>query len=66
MSTVLDIEQAIQHLSPDQLGELRQWFADYDAEAWDRQIEQDIQSGLLDELGEEALKDSREGRCKDL
>ncbi len=37
-----------------------------DWEAWDKQIEEDIKAGRLDQLREETLEDLREGRCKDL
>ena len=37
-----------------------------DWEAWDKQIEEDIKAGRLDQLRKEALEDLREGRCKDL
>ena len=36
------------------------------ADAWDKQIEEDIKVGRLDRLGEKALEDLRAGRCKDL
>ena len=36
------------------------------ADAWDKQIEEDIKAGRLDHLGEKALEDLRAGRCKDL
>jgi hypothetical protein len=36
------------------------------ADAWDKQIEEDIKAGRLDRLGEKALEDLRAGRCKDL
>ena len=36
------------------------------ADAWDKQIEEDIKAGRLDQLREEVLEDLREGRCKDL
>lgn len=66
MSTIHEIEQAIRNLQPQDLAALRQWFADFDAEAWDRQLEQDVASGRLDWLAEEALRDLNEGRCTDL
>lgn len=65
MSTVHDIEQAIRGLGPQDLAAFRDWFADYDAEAWDRQFEQDVAAGRLDRLAEEALRDLGEGRCTD-
>ena len=37
-----------------------------DWEAWDKQIEEDIKAGRLDQLREETLEDLREGRFKDL
>jgi hypothetical protein len=66
MSTVDEIEQAIRNLGPQDLAALRQWFASFDAELWDRQLEQDVAAGRLDRLAEEALRDLREGRCTDL
>ena len=36
------------------------------ADAWDKQIEEDIKAGRLDHLGEKALEDLRAGKCKDL
>lgn len=36
------------------------------ADAWDKQIEEDIKAGRLDRLGEKALEDLRAGRCKGL
>jgi hypothetical protein len=66
MSTVHEIEKAVQGLSPEDLAAFRAWFAEYDAEAWDRQLEHDVAAGRLDGLAEEALRDLREGRCTDL
>ena len=37
-----------------------------DWEAWDRQLEEDIKTGKLDQLAEETLEDLRAGRCTDL
>jgi len=64
--TLHDIENAIAGLSPDELSKLRTWFVEFDAEAWDRQLEQDIRAGRLDALAEEALEDLREGRTTEL
>lgn len=66
MSTVLEIESAISKLSREELAAFRTWFEDFDAEAWDRQFEEDARAGRLDALAEEALRDLREGRCTDL
>ncbi|MGA2443482.1 MAG: hypothetical protein ABSH08_21220 [Tepidisphaeraceae bacterium] len=66
MGTVPEIEAAIRELSPSDLSNFRKWFQEFDVEAWDRQLEQDIQAGKLDAWAGEALKDLREGRCTDL
>ena len=66
MSSVLDIEQAVEQLPPEELAKFRHWFAEYDAAQWDRQIEADLATGRLDALADEAINDSRTGRCGDL
>ncbi len=66
MSTVAEIENAVQNLSKDELSRFRAWFEKFDADAWDRQFEDDATSGKLDALADEALRDLREGRCRDL
>lgn len=66
MSTVQDIENAVRRLSPEDLAAFRSWFAEFDAQLWDRQFEEDVAAGRLDTLAEEALKDLREGRCTEL
>ena len=66
MSTVQDIQDAVRHLSTEDLAAFREWFAEFDAILWDRQIEADVASGRLDKLADEALQDLREGRCIDL
>lgn len=59
MSTVQEIESAIEKLSDEQLEELRAWL-------FDREISRDAASGLLDSLADEALRDARAGRAKHL
>jgi hypothetical protein len=66
MSTVAEIEAAVIKLSNEELAAFRDWFNEFDADAWDRRFEKDALSGRLDALGEEALQDLREGRCTDL
>jgi len=65
MSTVEEIEEAVRRLSSQELAAFREWFAQLDAAAWDRQIEEDVAAGRLDALAEEALNDLRAGRCTD-
>jgi hypothetical protein len=62
MSRVERVEGEIQNLSADELKAFRDWFARFDAAAWDQQIEGDANSGKLDSLAERALKDHEAGR----
>jgi hypothetical protein len=66
MSTIQEIEDAIRKLPAEGLVEFRAWFAEFDAAAWDREFEDDVATGRLDDLAEQALRDLREGRCTDL
>ena len=50
MSTVKDIEAAVRKLSSQELSAFRAWFAEFDAEAWDRQFQKDAEAGHLDGL----------------
>lgn len=65
MNTLQQIEEAVQRLSDEDRAAFRAWFADYDAEQWDRQFETDVASGSLDWLADEARDDLRSGRCTD-
>ncbi len=66
MNNLQAIEQAIRQLSAEELADFRAWFAEYDAERWDRQFEEDVAAGRLDRLAQRALQHLREGRCTDL
>jgi hypothetical protein len=65
MSTIDDIENAIQRLSPSDLASFRAWFAEFDARQWDRQLDEDVEAGRLDALADEAIKYDRAGRSTD-
>jgi hypothetical protein len=56
VSKVQDLERQIKQLSANELAEFRKWYAEFDAQAWDRQIEDDVQAGKLDVLAEKALR----------
>jgi hypothetical protein len=66
VSKVEEIEGQVRNLAPAELRTFRDWFAQFDAEVWDLQIEGDAQSGKLDKLAERALLDHQTGRSKDL
>jgi hypothetical protein len=41
---------------PAELVASREWFAEFDAAAWDRQLEADVKAGKLEALGDRARK----------
>jgi hypothetical protein len=61
-----EIERAIVQLPPTELTQLADWFAEYQAQQWDRKIEQDVKAGRLDALAQKANADFDAGRCKPL
>lgn len=66
MSRVEQIEQQITSLDQAELKALREWFAQYDTELWDKQIQADAESGRLLGLAERALADHEAGRTTEL
>jgi hypothetical protein len=66
MNNLQEIEQAVSQLSAEELANFRGWFAEFDAEIWDRQLEEDVAAGRLDGLAQRALQHLQEGRCTDL
>jgi len=61
MSTVGEIESAIQSLPLDKLAELRTWFIEFDHARWDEQIFQDSGAGKFNSHVQEALNDVCKG-----
>ena len=50
MTKVESIERQVRDLSARDLANFREWFAEFDAAEWDRQLEEDVASGKLDRL----------------
>jgi hypothetical protein len=66
MTTIQDIEEAVSHLPRPDLDKFRSWFNKFDADAWDKQFEEDALSGKLDKLANRALEDLANKRCVEL
>jgi len=64
--SITEIEQAIFQLPPQDFKQLREWFEELEAQKWDEQIERDAKSGKLDKIAEQALKDYRTGKAREL
>jgi len=66
MQTFQEIQSAVSQLSIEELARFREWFDEFTAEAWDRQFEDDVKSGKLEHLANQAIADFRAGKCKEL
>jgi hypothetical protein len=66
MSRVETIERKVAGLTAHELAEFRNWFIEFDSPQWDRQIEEDVATGKLDNLADSALKLFRTGKCTEL
>lgn len=66
MGAVEKLELLIKSLSPEELAQFREWFAEFDAQVWDRQIEADTTAGKLDRLIEESMADQRARKTRPL
>jgi len=66
MTKIEKVEHEIERFDPAELAAFREWFRQYDAEQWDRQLEEDLRAGRLDSLAEEALAAHQAGKSKEL
>lgn len=64
MTTIEKIEQEVSKLPPNELAKFREWFIQFDARAWDQQIEKDVTSGKIDDLAKQAINDFKNGKFK--
>jgi len=66
MSTVVEIENALQTLPIEDARKIADWLQHYLDEKWDKQIDEDIAAGKLDKLADKAMQDYQAGRVKPL
>ena len=66
MTRVETLEREVQDLSPEELAAFRAWFAEYDWQVWDRQLDADVAAGKLDRLAAEALAEHERGESTQL
>ena len=66
MSTLTEIEAAIEQLPPVKFRELRQWIAERDWREWDVQIEADATAGKFDALRKKVRADDAAGKSTEL
>jgi hypothetical protein len=66
MSTVVEIETALQTLPIEEARTVSMWLIDYLEEQWDQRIDRDIDSGKLDKLAAKALEQYQLGKVRPL
>jgi hypothetical protein len=66
LTTVREIEHAIDALTPEQLNELYVWLDQKHPHSIDSRIQSDLAAGRLDRAIQGALDDERKGRVKPL
>ena len=64
--SVLELEQAIAQLPPDELSRLAEWFEEFMADEWDKQIERDVAAGKFDRIIAKVDADIAAGRSTPL
>lgn len=66
MRKLEEVEEQIRSLSETDLVEFRKWYAEFDANAWDKQFEADVRAGKLDSLADAARRAHKEGKSTKL
>ena len=64
--SVKEIEAAIARLPAIELAELMTWLEEYHAQVWDKQIEDDLEAGRLDNLLSDVDREYQSGLSRPL
>ncbi len=64
--SVAEIKEAVMKLSTGELTDLVKWLDEFSESLWDKQIEEDFESGKLDHLIKQARQEFREGKCQEI
>ena len=60
------LQQEIAAMSPEELAAFDAWYLAFGADAWDRRMQRDAESGALDEAAQRAIDDHHRGRSRPL
>ena len=61
-----EIIENIKKLPKNELQILLEWLENFEQELWDREFEEDVRQGKLDRLAEQAIRDFRAGKCREI
>jgi hypothetical protein len=66
MTRLEKLEASVEELSQEEFSRFSEWFAELQAERWDRRIEQDAKAGRLDAVLAEARAEIAAGKVRPL
>ena len=66
LSTIQEIERAIDGLTPEQIQELYLWLDEHHPHSIDARLQSDLAAGRLDQAIQKALEDEEAGRIQPL
>ncbi len=66
MSTVAEIKAAISRLTPEERAEVARCLHEWEDDAWDKQMREDLASGRMDTLLKKVDSDIDQGKLRDL
>lgn len=61
-----DLKKEVENLSPEEFREFREWFAEYDDQVWQKQFEDDVEAGKLDDLASDAISEHENDQTTEL
>lgn len=64
--SITEIKTIISQLPPPELADLAEWFEEFQAEAWDRQIARDVKAGRFEAILRRVDEQAESGQCRPL
>ena len=62
--SITEIKTSIAQLPPPELADLTEWFEEFTADQWDKQIARDVQAGRFDALLRRVDEQAEAGECR--
>lgn len=66
LMSITEIKTSISQLPPTDLADFTEWFEEFQADAWDRQIANDVKAGWFDAILRRVDEQAEAGQCRPL
>ena len=66
LMSVTEIKTSIAQLPPADLADLTEWFEEFQADAWDQQIANDVKAGRFEAVLRRVEEQAKSGQCQPL